>query len=102
MQPSTSFQAQAPSTLSVSPTSSSHAADVRDSSAAGLPAVGYVRLPVVAEVCGIAKSTVWKWAGTGQFPKPVKLASRVSAWQVEAIRAWLADPSGWQASNKIG
>lgn len=102
MQQSTSFQAQASSTPSVPPTSSIHAADVRDPSATGLPAVGYVRLPVVAEVCGIAKSTVWKWVGTGQFPKPVKLSSRVSAWQVDVIRTWLADPTGWQAANKGG
>lgn len=97
MQQSISCRALEPS---VPPASSIHAPDVRDSPATGLPAVGYVRLPVVSEVCGIAKSTVWKWAGTGQFPRPVKLSSQVSAWPVEVIRAWLADPAGWQAANR--
>ncbi|OZI43190.1 helix-turn-helix transcriptional regulator [Bordetella genomosp. 4] len=66
---------------------------------AALPATGYVRLPVVAAVCGLAKSTVWKWCAEGRLPKPLKLSPRVSAWPVSDIRAWLADPAGWQAAN---
>lgn len=67
-----------------------------------LPATGFVRLPAVAGVCGLAKSTVWKWCAEGRFPKPVKLSSRVSAWPVAQVRAWLADPVAWQASNCEG
>ncbi|CAM3909229.1 AlpA family phage regulatory protein [Bordetella tumbae] len=66
---------------------------------AALPATGYVRLPVVAAVSGLAKSTVWKWCAEGRLPKPLKLSPRVSAWLVSDIRAWLADPAGWQAAN---
>ena len=67
--------------------------------AASLPATGYVRLPVVVAVCGIAKSTVWSWAAKGVFPKPVKLSPRASAWPVADLRAWLADPAAWQAAH---
>lgn len=67
--------------------------------AATLPGTGYVRLPTVALVSGLAKSTVWKWAGDGRFPKPIKLSHRVSAWRVTDIRSWLSDPVGWQAAN---
>lgn len=66
---------------------------------AGLPATGYARLPVVAACTGLAKSTVWSWCAQGRFPKPVKLSPRVSAWPVTEVRAWLADPAAWQASN---
>lgn len=69
---------------------------------AALPATGFVRLPAVAGVCGLAKSTVWKWCAEGRFPKPVKLSSRVSAWPVAQVRAWLADPAAWQAANGVG
>jgi prophage regulatory protein len=67
---------------------------------AALPATGYVRLPVVAAVSGLAKSTVWKWCADGRMPKPIKLSERVSAWPVALLRQWLADPAGWQAANK--
>lgn len=65
-----------------------------------LPAAGYVRLPVVAGVSGLAKSTVWSWTAQGKFPKPVKLGPRTTAWPVAAVREWLADPPGWQAKHK--
>lgn len=64
-----------------------------------LPGTGYVRLPVVVGVCGLAKSTIWKWASNGRFPKPVKLSARVSAWHVADVRAWLNDPAGWPSAN---
>jgi len=66
---------------------------------AALPATGYARLPVVAAVCGIAKSTVWDWAAKGIMPKPVKLSHRVTVWPVAELRAWLADPVAWQAAH---
>ncbi|QBR40559.1 AlpA family phage regulatory protein [Kerstersia gyiorum] len=70
--------------------------------AAALPTTGYVRLPMVASVCGLAKSTVWKWVSQGRFPAPVKLSTHVSAWNVSALRDWLADPQAWQAANLKG
>ena len=76
-----------------------HAPIVTETYTATLPGTGFVRLPTVAGVCGLAKSTVWKWAGDGRFPKPVKLSPRVTAWPVDAVRAWLADPTAWQVAN---
>ena len=72
---------------------------VHETYTAALPATGFVRLPMVAGVCGLGKSTVWKWCADGRFPRPVKLSPRVSAWPVAQVRAWLADPAGWQASH---
>lgn len=69
---------------------------------AGLPATGYARLPIVSACTGVAKSTIWAWARAGRFPTPVKLSSRVTAWNVSDVRAWLADPTGWQAANEEG
>lgn len=43
----------------------------------GLPAIGYVRLPTVAAVCGIGKPTIWEWCRKGRFPSPIKLSPRV-------------------------
>jgi len=69
-----------------------------------LPATGFVRLPTVAAVAGIGRSTIWKWCAQGRMPAPVKLSPRVSAWPVAALREWLADPAGWQEAQvqKVG
>ncbi|WP_397474219.1 helix-turn-helix transcriptional regulator [Pusillimonas sp.] len=80
-------------------TKPAHSLDTPEAFAASLPSTGYVRLPVVASICGVGKSTVWKWAASGRFPRPTKLSPRVSAWNVTVLRAWLADPNGWQAAN---
>ncbi|WP_316892601.1 helix-turn-helix transcriptional regulator [Ralstonia mannitolilytica] len=78
----------------------SHSCDIREPAAGVLPAAGYVRLPVVVAVSGLAKSTIWKWCADGRFPKPRKLGPRVSAWPVAEVRAWLADPEAWQAKQR--
>ncbi|EKZ97628.1 phage transcriptional regulator [Cupriavidus sp. HMR-1] len=58
-----------------------------------LPEHGYVReRDLLASVLPISKATLWRWVKAGTFPPPVKLSSRVTAWQVEAVRAWLANP----------
>lgn len=35
-------------------------------------------------------STLWRMVQQGTFPKPVKLAPRVTAWNVGQVRGWLA------------
>lgn len=67
---------------------------------AQLPAVGYVRLPTICAVTGLARSTVWAWVRRRRFPAPTKLSARATAWNVTEVRAWLADPPAWQAANK--
>ena len=35
-------------------------------------------------------ATLWRMARAGNFPKPVRLSARVTAWKVGEVRAWLA------------
>ncbi len=35
-------------------------------------------------------ATLWRMAKAGTFPKPIRLAQRVTAWKVGEVRAWLA------------
>lgn len=35
-------------------------------------------------------ATLWRLSRAGTFPKPVRLAQRVTAWRVGDVRAWLA------------
>lgn len=63
-----------------------------------LPASGYVRQAELVgsrrrEIRGIipfSATTLWRKVGAGEFPEPVKLSTRVTAWRVEDIREWMA------------
>jgi prophage regulatory protein len=59
-----------------------------------LPAVGYVRQSqLIPTIVPFSSATLWRRVNSGDFPKPVKLSERVTAWRVEDIRAWMRDRS---------
>jgi len=33
--------------------------------------------------------TLWRLVAKGQFPKPIKLSTRVTCWKVGEVRAWM-------------
>lgn len=35
--------------------------------------------------------TLWRKVKAGTFPQPVKLSQRVTAWNIGAVRAWMAE-----------
>jgi len=54
-----------------------------------LPRTGYVREPTVLRHIPWGRSTLWSKAKKGEFPKPVKLSKRITAWRAEDIWAWI-------------
>lgn len=63
-----------------------------------LPETGYVRQSqLIPYVLPISSATLWRKVKAGTFPAPVKLSTRVTAWRVEAVREYLADPAGYRA-----
>ncbi len=66
-----------------------------------LPETGYIRLsqligdlnadPPIPPIVPAGKSSIWSWVKQGNFPRPVKLGPRVTAWDVRAIRQWQAE-----------
>jgi|SRR5690349_18640665 len=63
-----------------------------------LPDTGYVRQSKILILVPISSSTLWREVKKGTFPKPVKLAPRITAWRVEDIRKYL-DRGVWADSN---
>ncbi len=56
-----------------------------------LPAVGYLRQSqLIPSVLPFSGSTLWRKVNAGEFPRPVKLSTRVTAWRVQDIRDWMA------------
>lgn len=72
-----------------------------------LPETGFLRLPQIigdpkAEppipaIIPVKKSCWWDGIKKGRYPRPVKLAPRVTAWRVEDIRALVA--SAWRGAS---
>lgn len=46
----------------------------------------FYRAKDVAKFLGIGLSTVWLWVKTGRLPKPIKLSTRVTVWNINDIR----------------
>lgn len=47
-----------------------------------------LRLPSVKRRCGLSRSEIYRRIATGDFPAPVKLGERASAWPESEVVAW--------------
>lgn len=48
------------------------------------------RLPQVRARTGLSRSEIYRRIAAGDFPKPVKLGDRASAWAEHEVTAWIA------------
>lgn len=48
-----------------------------------------LRLPQVVHATGLSKSTIYRLAQLGEFPCPVKLSKRASAWKSRSVLEFL-------------
>lgn len=48
------------------------------------------RLPKVRARCGLSRSEIYRRIAAGDFPKPIKLGERASAWAEHEVTAWIA------------
>lgn len=53
------------------------------------PVLGYLRLEQVLQLIPVSKSTWWNGCKSGRFPKPYKLAPRITAWKRSDIQDYL-------------
>lgn len=55
-----------------------------------LPKTGYVRQSqLVPHIIPFSPATLWRKVKAAEFPSPVKLSERVTAWRVDDIRQWM-------------
>ena len=50
-----------------------------------------LRLPQVLERVGLGKSSVYAMIQRKEFPAPIKIGGRISAWDSSAIDAWIEE-----------
>ena len=55
-----------------------------------LPDAGFIRQSqLIPATVPFSSATLWRKVKDGSFPAPVKLSSRVTAWEVGKVRAWI-------------
>lgn len=48
----------------------------------------YIADTFLAQRYGVHRTTIWRWAREGKFPKPVKLPSGTARWRASDIVKW--------------
>ena len=56
-----------------------------------LPDSAFIRQDALMVVFPFSESQLWRMVRDGQFPRPVKMSPRVTAWKVRDVRVWLAE-----------
>lgn len=54
-----------------------------------MPLATHIRLPELTQKLGVCRSTVYKLIKDQDFPKPVKITKRASAWNEDEVQAYL-------------
>jgi predicted DNA-binding transcriptional regulator AlpA len=55
-----------------------------------LPTTGYIRqAQLIPTILPFSSATLWRKIKVGDFPQPVKLSERITAWRVEDIKIWM-------------
>lgn len=47
------------------------------------------RLPQVVAATGYRRSSIYRLINLGQFPRPIKIGERASAWVAHEVRTWI-------------
>jgi len=49
-----------------------------------------LKLPEVSRLTGVPRSSIYWRVTKGEFPRPVKIGERASAWNSDEVEAWIA------------
>lgn len=50
-----------------------------------------LRLPAVENLTGLKRSHIYALALRGDFPQPIKIGARASAWPASQVHEWIAE-----------
>lgn len=53
------------------------------------PSPVFIRLPTVLALIPISRSSLWEMVRRGDFPPPVKLSARVTAWRTDDVLSFI-------------
>ena len=50
-----------------------------------------VKRPDVEAATGLSRSSLYRLAAAGEFPRPIKLGPRAVGWRADEIAAWIEE-----------
>jgi prophage regulatory protein len=50
-----------------------------------------LRLPSVESLTGLKRAHIYNLAKKGEFPRPLKIGARASAWRETQVQAWIEE-----------
>jgi predicted DNA-binding transcriptional regulator AlpA len=54
------------------------------------PTTRYYRMKhILSDILPVNESTIYRWIKDGKFPKPMKLADKVTVWNAQEVDAWV-------------
>jgi prophage regulatory protein len=62
----------------------------RDNTTPAMGALILLRLPDVRRRVSLSRSEIYRRIAAGDFPQPVKLGERASAWNAAEVDSWIA------------
>lgn len=63
---------------------------VADALIGRLPETGFIRkAQLIPFIIPFSNTTLWRKVKAGEFPAPIKISARVTAWRAEEVRAWM-------------
>lgn len=51
----------------------------------------FIRMPSLKQKVGLSRSQIYRLIQQDQFPKPVKIGSKVSVWLDSEVEKWMSD-----------
>lgn len=64
-----------------------------------LPETGFIRDGAFLKLLGVSHATLWRWTRAGRVPAAHRIGPNTVARRAEDVRAYFANPEGWQAAN---
>jgi prophage regulatory protein len=58
----------------------------------------FYRVNDLVPLTGLSRSTIFRLVDKGEFPKPIKLSTRIVGWEEEALLRWKED----KVSSNLG
>jgi len=66
----------------------------------GLPVTGFLRENQLLEILPFSHATLWALVRDSRFPAPYRLGKRITAWRVEDVRTYIANPEDFQTPSR--
>ena len=54
------------------------------------PPAKFYRMPMVIEITGLGRSTIYRLIAENKFPEPVRVGNRAVAWRQSDLEKWSA------------